>query len=152
MAEYIDRDLIEWYGCNFEEPSCKNRECSGCSHAECSHSQVMQIPTANVVERDEYEKLKKENVELKIKYDDAEKRCCHAMDRNAKLRSKIDKANQDAMEYGGMYRELLSKIDKARAEILKNIYKYSGSGNEVTQAYCDGFKDSLEIVIRNMGE
>lgn len=50
MAEYIDRDLIEWYGCNFEKPSCKNRECSGCSHAEISHSQVMQIPTADVIE------------------------------------------------------------------------------------------------------
>ena len=28
MAEYIDRNLIEWYGCNFEDTSCKNRECS----------------------------------------------------------------------------------------------------------------------------
>ena len=51
MAKYIDRNLIEWYGCNFEEPSCENRECSGCSHAECSHSQVMQIPPADVIER-----------------------------------------------------------------------------------------------------
>lgn len=50
MAQYIDRNLIEWYGCDFEDDSCKNRECSGCSHAECSHSQVMQIPTADVVE------------------------------------------------------------------------------------------------------
>lgn len=49
MAEYIDRNLIEWYGCNFEEPSCENRECLGCSHANCSHSQVMQIPLANVI-------------------------------------------------------------------------------------------------------
>lgn len=49
MAEYIDRDLIEWYGCDFEDGGCENRECSGCSHAECSHSQVMQIPTANVI-------------------------------------------------------------------------------------------------------
>lgn len=59
MAEYIDRDLIEWYGCNFEEPSCENRECSGCSHAECSHSQVMQIPTADVIERTEFEEMVK---------------------------------------------------------------------------------------------
>ncbi len=57
MAEYIDRDLIEWYGCNFEDASCENRECSGCSHAECSHSQVMQIPTADVVKRSTMEIL-----------------------------------------------------------------------------------------------
>lgn len=47
------------------------------------------------VERAEYEKLKKENVELKIKYDDAEKRFCHAMDEKAKLRSKIDNAIEE---------------------------------------------------------
>lgn len=56
MAEYIDRNLIEWYGCNFENASCENRECSGCSHAECSHSQVMQIPTADVIERSKIDK------------------------------------------------------------------------------------------------
>lgn len=48
-AEYIDRNLIEWYGCNFEDASCKDKECSGCYHAECSHSQVMQIPTVDVI-------------------------------------------------------------------------------------------------------
>ena len=56
MAEYIDRNLIKWYGCNFENASCENRECSGCSHAECSHTQVMQIPTADVVERSKIDK------------------------------------------------------------------------------------------------
>lgn len=56
MAEYIDRNLIEWYGCNFENDSCKNKDCSGCSHAECSHSQVMQIPTADVVEREKIDR------------------------------------------------------------------------------------------------
>ena len=56
MAQYIDRNLIEWYGCDFEDDSCKNRECSGCSHAECSHWQVMHIPTADVVEREKIDK------------------------------------------------------------------------------------------------
>lgn len=56
MAEYIDRTQIEWYGCNFENASCENRECSGCSHAECSHAQVMQIPTADVIERSKIDK------------------------------------------------------------------------------------------------
>ena len=67
MAEYIDRDLIEWYGCNFEEPSCKNRECSGCYHAECSHSQVMQIPTADVIERSKDKAI--EEIEILQKYE-----------------------------------------------------------------------------------
>ena len=49
MAEYIDRNLIEWYGCDFEDGSCDHKECSECSQAECLHTQVMQIPTANVI-------------------------------------------------------------------------------------------------------
>lgn len=56
MAEYIDRNLIEWYGCDYENADCDNRECSGCSFAECSHSQVMQISTANVIERSKIDK------------------------------------------------------------------------------------------------
>lgn len=64
MAEYIDRNLIEWYGCDFENASCENRECSGCSHAECSHSQVMQIPQADVIERSKIDKAIKELCEL----------------------------------------------------------------------------------------
>jgi hypothetical protein len=40
----------------------------------------------------------------------------------------------------------LDKVKRAREEIWKNVYEYSGSGNEVTQAYCDGFKASLEIL------
>lgn len=54
MAEYIDRNLIEWYGCDFEDDLCK--DCSDCSHAECSHSQIMQIPVADVVEREKIDK------------------------------------------------------------------------------------------------
>lgn len=50
MAEYIDRNLIKWHGCDFEDDLCK--DCSDCSHAECSHSQIMQIPVADVVEQE----------------------------------------------------------------------------------------------------
>ena len=48
--ELIDREKIEWYGCNFETPECEseNRKCSECSHAECSHAQVMQLPSTKV--------------------------------------------------------------------------------------------------------
>ncbi len=49
MAEYIDRNLIEWYGCDFEDGSCEHKECLECSQAECSHTQVMQIPTVNAI-------------------------------------------------------------------------------------------------------
>jgi len=40
----------------------------------------------------------------------------------------------------------LDKVKQAKEEIKKKVYEYSGSGNEVTQAYCDGFKDSLAIL------
>lgn len=40
----------------------------------------------------------------------------------------------------------LDKVKHTREEIWKNAYEYSGSGNEITQAYCDGFKASLKIL------
>lgn len=44
----------------------------------------------------------------------------------------------------------LEKVKQARKEIADRVYRYSGSGNEVTQAYCDGFKASLEILDKMM--
>ncbi len=46
----------------------------------------------------------------------------------------------------------LERIKKAREEIEKKIHEYCGSGNEVTQAYCDGFKSSLAIINKVMEE
>jgi len=46
----------------------------------------------------------------------------------------------------------LDKIKEARAEIEKKIHEYSGSGNEVTQAYCDGFKEDLAILDKLIAE
>lgn len=46
----------------------------------------------------------------------------------------------------------LDKVKQAREEIWKNVYEYSGSGNEVTQAYCDGFKSSLAILDKLISE
>lgn len=43
---------------------------------------------------------------------------------------------------------LLDKVKQAREEIWKNVYEYSGTGDEVLQAYCDGFKASLAILDR----
>lgn len=42
--------------------------------------------------------------------------------------------------------EIQDKVNQAKKEISNKVLKYSGSGNEVTQAYCDGFKDSLKIL------
>lgn len=46
----------------------------------------------------------------------------------------------------------LDNVKKARKEIADRVYRYSGSGNEVTQAYCDGFKASLEILDKLIAE
>lgn len=40
----------------------------------------------------------------------------------------------------------LERVKQAREKIFDRMYKYYGSGNEITQAYCDGFKDSLKIL------
>lgn len=40
----------------------------------------------------------------------------------------------------------LDKVKQAREEIWKNVYEYSGTGDEVLQSYCDGFKASLQII------
>lgn len=123
MAEYIDRNLIEWYGCYVEDAGCENRKCSGCSHAECSHTQVMQIPTAVVVERSEYEKLLKENEDLKETVKnciDADSQSCEKLD---KLYAKIDKAIEELEKYSESFlyrgrRELVSAVENC-LEILK---------------------------------
>ena len=60
MAEYMDRNLIEWYGCDFEDGSCEHRECSECSQAECSHTQVMQIPTVQAIPLDKVKQAREE--------------------------------------------------------------------------------------------
>lgn len=40
----------------------------------------------------------------------------------------------------------LDVIISCKQELITKIIEYSGSGNEVTQAYCDGFKHCLEIL------
>lgn len=37
-------------------------------------------------------------------------------------------------------------INSVKKELARKITKYSGSGEEVIQSYCDGFKDSLGIL------
>ena len=40
----------------------------------------------------------------------------------------------------------LKKVKQAREKMWKNVYEYSGTGDEVLQAYSDGFKASLQII------
>lgn len=57
MADYINRDEIKWYGCDFEGgTTCvrHNGPCSTCTHGTVSHDEVMEmesvkIPTWNPV-------------------------------------------------------------------------------------------------------
>jgi hypothetical protein len=47
----IDADKIEWYGCTTEfDCPYKDRECKDCNRAECSKTQVDDIPT--IIEAD----------------------------------------------------------------------------------------------------
>lgn len=122
MAEYIDRNLIEWYGCDYEkDPDCENRECSSCSHAKGSHAQVMQIPTADVIERSKYDNLHnlaKSWLEEKKELEKA----------NVELRSKIDKAIDEIEDLG-------KEMDKVQFT-----------------KYLVPLGDILEIIKRNIGE
>ena len=136
MSEYIDREKLKT---DFDDKAYY------ISHGQYNLERGMTLyginqmideqQPANVVECAEYEKLKKENVELKIKYDDAEKRCCHAMDRNAKLRSKIDK--------------VIEEIEKT--ENTQEHTSYDGDIN-IKGAFNDGMEKALEILKRNIGE
>lgn len=52
----------------------------------------------------------------------------------------------DRRQYEKGKADMIEKINLARKEISEKALLYSGSGNEVTQAYCDGFKASLKIL------
>ena len=113
MAEYIDRNDVVALATDYGEGQNVMML--------IDPKLVKKIPDADVVGRDEYEKLKKENVELKIKCDDAEKRCCHAMDRNAKLRSKIDKAIEDIEDLDPITERVGLQVKQEILNILKGI-------------------------------
>ncbi len=154
MAEYIDRNLIEWYGCNYENSDCENRECSGCSHAECLHSQVMQIPTADVVERSEYEKLRLVNLDLA----ETNKGLLAEHEQLLKLRSKIDKAREEieelATEQIQVYDEenpYISGVVEyvSLTEVRELLDELIESENKETNPYKDFCKFVAEIVLED---
>lgn len=47
---------------------------------------------------------------------------------------------------------LLGVIDKIRTEIFKEVINYSGTGEEVIQAYADGLKKGLDIIDKYKAE
>jgi len=56
------------------------------------------------------------------------------------------KAGEELLRLQAENQRVKEKIKQARKEIWEKVQEYSGSGNEVTQAYCDGFKDSLAVL------
>lgn len=60
----------------------------------------------------------------------------------------FDKGYKSGFQFGNEVanEEWTNKVKQAREDIWKKVQEYSGSGNEVTQAYCNGFKDSLAIL------
>ena len=93
MAEYIDREKL------LDELSE-----SASYHAESGREYqlllrdrniVREQPTADVIERSEYEKLKQKNIELEIEYDDVMKMNALRVTEFKQLRSKIDKAIEE---------------------------------------------------------
>ena len=47
---------------------------------------------------------------------------------------------------------LLGVFEKIRAEIAKEVINYSGTGEEVIQAYADGLKKGLDIIDKYKAE
>ena len=123
MAEYIDREQIKWH-CEYENPQlCDKEDCkNNCSNLECSYQEVMQIPTADVVERGEYERVLK----------------------NINFLSQQNGKNLDTIF------DLRSKIDKAIAEIEE--LKHKNTDVEGYRWWNNAIENVLHILERNIGE
>ena len=109
MAEYVKLDAIMEY--------CQNQK-----DKTISCNDIARFNTADVIERSEYEYLKKENRELAIKYDNAMNMVINEQENVTRLRSKIDEAIEemdsiDLNEYADNTYQLVNKC----IEILKEI-------------------------------
>ena len=88
MARYIDLDKVEFLKAD------GNKEFN--HGVDCCINKLLKIEPADVIERSEYEYLKKENRELAIKYDNAMNMVINEQENVTRLRSKIDKAKKIA--------------------------------------------------------
>lgn len=86
MAEYIDRNKIPW--AKTDNPKGKYWDRLICE------STIESMEPADVVERSEYEYLKKENRELAIKYDNAMNMVINEQENVTRLRSKVKQARE----------------------------------------------------------
>ena len=61
--ELIEREKIQWFGCNFEnEKTCKDARgiCKKCFFATCNHDQVMNLPTVPAIPMERIKQLREE--------------------------------------------------------------------------------------------
>lgn len=131
MEEYIDRKKTQAYLYNNMMWYDEDGYIADDSEKDKAlWSLVNGVPTADVIERSEYEKVLEENKQLKRIISD-----------------KVDEDLRCAFEV----KELRSKINKAIEKIKQDMIAHSGTGEEVIQAYCDGLKKALEY-LENIGE
>ena len=122
MAEYIDRTELE--------PDTEWSEYYD-DFISYSQSQINSLPTADVIERTEYEYLKKENHELAIKYDNAMNMVINEQENVTRLRS---------------------QIDKAKKQITDSMNEHLASDGTPIDEYAYCYLNVLEILEENIGE
>lgn len=119
MAEYIDKNKIPWAKVDNPKGVFWERV--------VFESAINNITPADVIERSEYEYLKKENRELAIKYDNAMNMVINEQENVTRLRSKIDKAIEEIKE--------------------ESYLSYDDNPRRILDEEC-----VLEILKRNIGE
>lgn len=99
------------------------------------------IDELNVVERSEYEKLKKENIELEMKYDNAMDLFVYNKQEAIKLRDKIDKAiEQQSNDY-------IEQLKAMREEVKSLIHEpYDMYGVEKTKIQNYSIGETLKVI------
>ena len=136
MAEYIDRNKIPWAKVDNPKGVFWERV--------VFESAINNIPPADVIERSEYEKLKKENEELKniladksvLEEDGYYKTSCNLIKKVFDMDFKMQKIEH-------------SKIDKTIAEIIK--YR-DDEKNDFCEVEVGAINGALDILKRNIGE
>lgn len=93
MAEYVTKEQVKEKIMEIEKP-CDDRLDYYIDSSNLE-DEIDNIKPADVIERSEYERLKQENRELAIKYDNAMNMVINEQENFIRLRSKIDKAIEE---------------------------------------------------------
>lgn len=129
MAEYIDRvKLLDELGESASYHAESGREYQLLLR---DRNIVREQPTADVIERVEYDKLLEENKQLK--------------------RIISDKVNED-LKCAFEVKELRSKVDKARKQITDSMKEHLASDGTPIDEYAYCYLNALEILEENIGE